>query len=299
MQIREVALSLTLCILLGLLTGVLLFQTKKTSDITEELRKSYSSVCLVKSGPFRGSGVLLDTGYILTAAHTFDWNRNGSISSQERHCKVAFGDGTDDEHEARVVYFDFLLDFAILEPHSANLHMRDAVSISIVAPKLADPIYTIGCTNAQPPMLSEGRISYSIGSAGRASCFVYSGNSGGPLFNTFNDVIGVVVAMGFSPKRDRVVVPIPSEDGMQMSIGSVTRIEPISGICFYTKVEDIYFQLAVRNIDVLVKKKPEKTLYEKLRHPYIIGAANTTVQVGLFLAFVFFIRRHLFGPSMR
>lgn len=265
------------------------------SDVVA-LRKSYASICMIRAGANTGTGVLLDTGYILTAAHTLDRNRDMRVSNGERSVKVSFGDDISDRHRGRVIYFDMRMDFAFVEIFDGEEHLGDGVSITLVNPDLADRIYAIGCTNGQPPILSEGRTSYDVGRLGRASCFVYSGNSGGPILNENHEVFGVVVGMGFSAKTDRFVVPT-GEKG-EFRVGSVTRIEPISGICYYVKTEDIYVKLLSKNIQSLLVKEPELLIHDP-RYHYAIGLLESIIGIQIFLMFVYSIREHLFGSQVR
>lgn len=286
----------TLCFILGFALGCLVVVKHREKDVSEQLRRSYTSVCLIKAGRHRGSGAILETGYILTAAHVVDLNRDNKISSNERNVKVIFGNGSVDEHNARVFYFNSKMDFAIIKPHNACIHVKDGVKIGMMQPELADKVYTIGCTIGQAPILSEGRVSYPLNDKGRASCFVYSGNSGGPLFNTDSEIVGVVVGMGFAPKRDTVVMPIPQSNGKQtLALGTIRRTEAVSGICYYTDIWDIYLDLMVKNIEVLVVKPEEPTLYDKLTEPFTFGIIKVTFNLTIFFAFLFFIRKHLLG----
>ncbi len=293
MRTRELSYAFVISLVMGLFVGYLLFHTKKINDVATNLRRSYSAICSIKAGINKGTGVLLDTGYILTAAHIFDRNGDRKISLGERYVRISFNDK--DSHRARLLYYDNFLDFAILEPRGVSLHKRYGASISLIKPELAEQIYTIGCTIAQPPMLSEGRISYDYDMLGRASCFVYSGNSGGPLFDKNHNVIGIVVAMGIVTRQDSIVIPMPNGNSV---IGSIDRLEPVSGVCYFSQIQNIFARLYNLGIHTTIVKPEEPTLYERLNNPYFIGFTKTCLQAGLFLIVVYYLRRDIFSSSM-
>ena len=62
--------------------------------VHESVNEAYNSVCQISSstevGEITASGVLLESGYILTAAHVIDLNRNGILDPGEGTATVTF-----------------------------------------------------------------------------------------------------------------------------------------------------------------------------------------------------------------
>jgi S1-C subfamily serine protease len=259
----------------------------------ERMRHSYLSVCKVKSRNGIGSGVLLDTGYILTAAHVVDSDGNGILSPNERKVRVSFNLQS---YTARVVYMNRSMDYCVLDSFGAKRdHIDNAATFTIIPPRLAERVYAIGHTNAEPLFLSEGRVTTQMRGAGRSSCYVYQGNSGGPLFNADHEVVGIIFGMGFDVKSDTFTVDIPSDDGMNLVFGSVRRMQPVNGISFYAQNTLVFLDLIQKNLETTIIIPREPTTYEKLSVWFTFGLAKSFVNITLLLGFVFFIRKHLFG----
>lgn len=188
-----------------------------------------------------GSGMIIsEDGYILTCAHVID---------DTETCMVTLAD--DKQYEAKLVGSDEQTDLAVLKIEAKNLEPVTFCDSDLL--EIGETVYVIG-----DPLGPEFRSSLSNGilsgldrtvsSGGYAQVLmqvtapVNSGNSGGPLFNRFGQVIGVVnMKMSSSSLTaasiDNMGLSIPSQTVKKIveslaQNGSVTR--PVLGISCYT-----------------------------------------------------------------
>lgn len=193
-----------------------------------------------------GSGMILsDDGYILTCAH---------VIQNTETCVVTLSN--DKQYEAKLVGSDEQTDLAVLKIQAKNL--KPVTFCDSEQLQIGETVYVIG--DPLGPQfrgsLSEGILSgmnRTVSSGGYAQMLmqitapVNSGNSGGPLFNQFGQVIGVV-NMKMSSKSptaasiDNMGLSIPSQTVKKIveslaQTGSVTR--PVLGISCYT-LDEVY-----------------------------------------------------------
>jgi hypothetical protein len=165
------------------------------------IAKAYKSTCMVSAkaaggGTSRGTGVLLSSGYVLTAAHVVDANADGKLSRNEREVTLKFhspkllvmkgwvislGDPTGKTHK---------IDLAIIIP---EIHLVSKVTLA-KQPVVGTPIFTIGHPMGAPPSVTDGRISHATPRTGRMTAPIFSGNSGGGVFLAGSqNCVGIVV----------------------------------------------------------------------------------------------------------
>jgi len=169
-------------------------------------------------GPFQqevsgvGSGVIVDSnGYILTNAHVID---NGDASD----IKVLFEDGN--EKKAEVLWYDTLLDLAILKVDATGLPVAklgdsDKLLVGQTAIAIGNPLglefqstVTAGIISGLHRSINvEGNV---IEDLIQTDASINQGNSGGPLLNSKGEVIGINTAKITSAEGLGFAIPINS-----------------------------------------------------------------------------------------
>jgi len=165
-------------------------EPKPEPVLHESIRSSYDNICMITTSNSVASGVLLESGYILTAAHVVDQNMDGVLDDNEKHLKAHFA-SIDMEVEIEALAMGDLtwddLDVAVLKPAqeiplNGTRLMTDEEYQSL---KIGTPISAIGMTNAvSPANISDGRIvNLDPDEHGHwSSASVFFGNSGGGAF---------------------------------------------------------------------------------------------------------------------
>jgi S1-C subfamily serine protease len=172
-------------------------QTRVEADYVKQFRatcavvNSKSTNVPPRSG---GTGVLLNTGYILTAQHVVDSNNNGKIDGKERIVKLVFYYPKYKEIKGEVVLINNkplrlngkMADFAVIKPEEdikseIRLISRDNYELFGVG----KPIFTVGRMNGDFPHLTVGNKSYPIGenNVDRGNLDIWHGNSGGGVYS--------------------------------------------------------------------------------------------------------------------
>jgi len=157
-----------------------------------------------------GSGVIVDSnGYILTNSHVID---NGNA----KHIRVLFDNG--DEKEAKVLWYDSLLDLAIIKVDAKNLpvaKLGDSDKLLVGEPAIAigNPLglefqstVTSGIISGLHRSINvEGNV---IEDLIQTDASINQGNSGGPLLNSKGEVIGINTAKISSAEGLGFAIPI-------------------------------------------------------------------------------------------
>jgi len=252
---------------------------------------SFNSTCTIESGFAKsGTGVILKSGYVLTAAHVVDLNMNGRISNRERNCTAIFRHGN--RYKARVLYLGDQ-DFAILEIDDGFFSKSSAVP-SYKTPNLGDEVYTIGAMAGHKPHISTGRVSTPDMNSGRTSCAVHGGNSGGGVFANDGEQIGVIVAVGMKREYDTARFPILSDDGVQIITATIARKTEVNNVSLYLPTENIRGELVAKNLGFLLDVQPQPSLLDYATDRYFIDVFMVVLQLYVFLAFVIYVRHHAF-----
>lgn len=280
--------------LIVLFTLLMLHVHIRPAETFDKVQNAFGATCMIKNhrGGF-GTGVLLDSGYILTAGHVVDANNNGSIDPVERRCTLRFGRG--DILTASVLYFsDGNLDFAILElsnrPNNAPT-MRAANRSEI----LGEPVFTVGATAGHSPHITHGYVSTPELGHARASCFVGGGNSGGAIVNDDGEHLGVVIAVGVKRTVDVARIPFPVEGNLHILTVRLPRTTEVNSLCLFVPIDEIRYELKSKLITHLIDK-PQRALWlSVIYHPCAPLITITFLQLHLLFGFIFYVRKHLFS----
>ena len=172
--------------------------TMTSSQIYSTYGKSVVSVNVKTSnGEGAGTGFFIsDDGYILTCHHVIDGATAISIVTQDSN-----------SYEAEVVGSDSDLDTAVLKVKNADkkttfpaVVLGDSSSLTVgdSVTAIGNALGTLANTLTTGVVSAKDRaISMSDGTAMKllqTDCTVNSGNSGGPLFNQYGEVIGIINA---------------------------------------------------------------------------------------------------------
>jgi S1-C subfamily serine protease len=199
-------------IALSLFLFPITISAQNAAIVHPKIRNAYEGTCAITTNnSLIGTGVLLENGYIVTAAHVVDHNDNKKLDDIEKKvtvyfflthlavdCKVvAFGDVTKTEPEG------VFLDIAVLEP---AIKIKSKVKFRKGQTLIGTPIFAIGMTLGSPPCITSGYINYPFNKyLGRASALIYKGNSGGGIFDSeTQECLGIVIKVAGEKVRIRV-----------------------------------------------------------------------------------------------
>jgi len=295
-------------ILLAVLLFFFIIFVTRCTVVIKQPRSMYAPLrasCLVKTAVGSGSGVFLDTGYVITCAHVVDSDMDGYVRANEREVVCEFlGGPYPHGQKFEVVYASRDVDVAILQPIiKFNYEKRILDRLPKISPSLedgfpGDKVFAVGAPHTQPLLISEGFIGFSRDKYRRASCFISTGNSGGGIFNTTNDLLGLVTAvfMVRSFTDAEILIPMPKEDGdIQLLIGKMSMpLEVVvNNICAYTSIVDIRNNLNDKFLGSLLDKQPEESLFNRLQEPWINGLIRVGFNLTLFFGFFFFFSKDL------
>lgn len=278
----------------ALLSILFLMSPTKSYKTNENIRDAYNATCKVSVNGFKSTGVLLNTGYIITAAHSIDTNNNEVIDEDERKIIIKFytENRTSLIASASPVFLgkQNKYDFAILK---TNWNIKSNIGFSSHIPLYGDSLFTIGMTKGRSPLITKGYYSWiSKEGTNRASIQVFEGNSGGGIFNKDQQLLGIVSQSARSREfaQVRIVVPIETdgEYGITLAHGHATVWHHIPSWCEYVSYETIRDRLDKRRLLFLVKKQPEESTFNWL---YL----QVVIQIFGVIACVFYIRRELFS----
>jgi len=169
--------------------------------------------------PISGTGFIVSTdGYILTNYHVVE-----TAHSRSMPINVVMNDGS--VHAATVVGFEAHSDVAVLKIEATGLNpvvfgdssaIRVGQTVYAVGNPFGDFVYTMtdGIVSALDRIVSvDGRTINTF----QFSAAVNSGNSGGPIYNTFGEVIGVVTAKVIRGNVEGIGFAIPINDAVEIA----------------------------------------------------------------------------------
>lgn len=221
--------------LILLLLSLALIGCSEKADVSKfapYIHDQYKYTCLVSTKDSTGTGVLLDTGVIITAGHVLDDNDNGKLDSEEMECHVEFFYPTAVVHTGVAV---FMGDYTNEESSDVGLitipietNLRSTISLmsrgQYESLQFGSDVFTLGCPLGDKPKLSTGVIEHpSRDKLGRATCTTIMGNSGGGIYSRENSLLAGIVVQNhsfntYSPWS--IAFPVPTKDGTMLISGS-------------------------------------------------------------------------------
>jgi len=263
--------------------------SKKTSIINSKMRDAYNATCKIKARYGTGSGVLLNTGYILTAKHCVDDNGDGRISASERTVKIQFYGDTASITTAVVVAVGDKSDFALLKPEEA---MPSKITLSKITPDIGEKVFTIGMMSADNPHITSGFVSTpGMNGYPRISCYISFGNSGGGLFNSQDSVVGIVNMIRMQQIIGRCQLMIPMDGYWIMSEGPTRHMDQLNGMGYYVPIDAIREELQKKHLLELIDGPTPKPIVG----PWGVGVITTILYILGMVILVWTGRRYLFG----
>ncbi|MDG9760982.1 trypsin-like peptidase domain-containing protein [Pseudomonas sediminis] len=156
---------------------------------------------VVESDPIysQGSGFMLEGGILVTCAHVLVEDGQRDWSKHEKSCEVFRVDEKSKKYRADVVHFDKDRDIAILRIDSPNQDFEFLRLEDILTPTVDDEVSIWGFPAYKAGSPHVGRVWASITNRFAASGVsylevdkvLYSGNSGGPVLNKAEQVVGI------------------------------------------------------------------------------------------------------------
>lgn len=173
-------------------------------DLERVMEPDASSVVRIELAQGHGSGFYIGDGYVVTAAH---------VVAGEASIKVRTESG--EARSAKVVVFDDLDDLAILRVNPVGVALGTA-ALDCRPPVVGEEVYTRGNPTILDFVNTYGRVAgpprevASWRTVWIADMTILPGNSGGPVFDSDHEVIGVAVGMlvvAGAPVSVAIVVP--------------------------------------------------------------------------------------------
>ncbi len=175
---------------------------------------------MTSSGSVSGSGfVISEDGYIMTNYHVIQDAQQGGYD-----INVIFYDGT--SYVASVVGFDSDNDVAVLKIDAdgltpASLGNSDSLTVGDTVFAVGNPLGELAYTMTSGIVSATDRVITTDESTSinmfQFDAAVNSGNSGGPVYNTFGQVVGVVTAKYSSTGVEGLGFAIPINDAVSIA----------------------------------------------------------------------------------
>ena len=213
---RKVLLSLALigCLIIPASTPRFLHGPWSPKDVERLIDKTVIVQVYTETGSGTGSGVIISkSGLVLTAAHVIG-KRGQPIVVAISHAGV--------EYPCDVINMNTRVDLALLQIKNSTQRFKYAKIQKSKKVGLGQQVLIVGHPNLDYWMVSIGivsRTSYQIWYLARiieTSAYVNPGSSGGPVFNTKSEVIGIVSAM-------QVRLFVPTGVGYVVHINSIQK----------------------------------------------------------------------------
>ena len=172
-----------------------------------------------EASPISGSGFIISSdGYILTNFHVIEIAHRSNLP-----IRVVLNDGM--TYDAKVIGFDQHNDVAVIKIEATGLtpvfignsdNTRVGETIYAVGNPFGDLVYTMtdGIVSALDRVVSvEGKSIRTF----QFSAAVNSGNSGGPIYNIYGEVIGIVTAKVVRGNVEGIGFAIPINDAIEIA----------------------------------------------------------------------------------
>lgn len=229
-------------------------KTLKTWEIAEKVMPATASIFIVQNTNGNevtlsaGSGFIIsEDGYVVTNKHVID----DAITNKDLTIAVRIP-GANEAYTAKIVGSDGQTDIAVIKLIDAEnlptvtLGDSDTLQIGELAIAIGNPLGTFESTVTVGVISANSRemnfSGYPIALL-QTDASINSGNSGGPLINSFGEVIGVTNAKITSAEGLGFAIPINTIKGVIESIINVGYVanRPTLGVSIQTVVESSYF----------------------------------------------------------
>ena len=195
-----------------------------------------------RQGTSTGSGfILTDNGYVVTNYHVIE----GAVS-------VSVVMDNDEEYEAEVIGYDSLNDVAVLKIEAeglpaVKLGSSDQLSIGDMVVAIGNPLgsltatLTVGYVSGKDRQVATDNSNTVINMI-QTDAAINSGNSGGPLFNMYGEVVGITSAKysgttSSGASIEGISFAIPIDDVMSI-IGDLRDFGYVTGAYLGVTVQD-------------------------------------------------------------
>lgn len=240
---RKICSSL-FALVIALLVVWYLNQPIDTSRVELSKRASVNAACLIVKDNHTGSGVLLESGYVLTAAHVVGHPED----EEERAVTLIFYGDIRRTFKGRVAYVSEEHDFAFVEPLSIDF--TSTIKLATVAPLVGTNIYTVGAPLGKPLLISPGIIGEGLDGVGRTVCHIVWGNSGGGVFDSKTNVLyGILNRVDTIHAAGQFRTFVPSGPDTLVAVQGHFQFKlPIFAMSMYVPAEAMENELVAKNI---------------------------------------------------
>lgn len=198
---------------------------------------AFEAACtMLINGKENASGVLLNTGYVISAAHIFDINNNGVIDEDEMKNELGvrvFGDKTKRDYKAFIIASgdnyvkNKTEDVVILQLIGENLprsNVRLATDSELADMKVGDGVFTVGRADSDTQHLTVGVLSTKPKNGRmRMTAEIIFGNSGGGVYSSDTQrLIGIATNLRAREETLFTTVSIPHLDSGGQLLGWIT-----------------------------------------------------------------------------
>lgn len=223
MKKRSLILIALLCVTALLMQGCTLLGLFGTElSATELYLTCAASVVEIRTeaegGGSTGSGFFCDEkGTVVTNYHVI-----------ENYAKAKVYTLTGEEYEVKSVKgYDIKKDIAVLETECKNAIPLQFRTTGVIT---GEKVYTIGSSLGMTSTLSEGIVSCALRQMGeqlyiQTTAPISPGNSGGPLFDAYGNVIGINTLTFLNGQN--VNFAVPAEEALNVSVSNPTTLEKL------------------------------------------------------------------------